>query len=1243
MIRRCISMRIAVIALVVCPWLVGIGEIGILPAAAQVDEATRLSQQLSKLYNDSRYSEAIPIARRLLELLQKDLGPEHPDVAQSLNNLAMLYVEQRGYSDAEPLYKRSLAIYEAKLGKDHPDVASTLNNLANVYELQGKYADAEAFYQRSLAIREKVHGPDHPAVAVSLNNLALLYDNQGRYSDAEPLYKRSLAIREKVLGPDHPDVGTAFNNLAQLYLTQGRYGDAELLIKRSLAIQEKALGTEHPEVARALNDLAEIYRTQGRYADAEPLFMRGLAIFEKALGPNHLDVAQSLNDLAGLYNIQARYADAELLHKRSLEIREKALRPDHPVVAASLNNLANVYLYQGRYADAEPRYKRSLAIFEKALGPEHLYVAQPLRALASVYVSQGRYSDAEPLLKRSLEISEKLLGPDHPNVAPSLNALAGLYEIQARHTDAELLVKRSLAMMEKAHGAAHSDVAITMSKLAEIYRTQGRYADAEPLFMRSLERLEKALSPNHPEVATSLNNLAALYEKQGRYADAESLLKRALEVRKKTFGPDHPDVADSLNNLAVLYGYQRRYADAEPLYMRGLAILEKDLGPDHPRVALMLNNIALAYIIQGRHADAEPLQNRALTIREKAFGPDHPEVAKSLYTLALLHHFQGRTDAEPLLKRALAIRERGLGPDHPDVGESLAALSMLYFDQGRYADALPIVRRSAKSHLLNAKSGFISKEMHLSVLLAAKSHSIVTNSEAINESYLGVQQATSSSASDAINQLSIRFAAGNDQLAQIIRRDQDLAIENKTLNKLIIEAVSKEPAKRDATTEKWIKTQIQGIASERIQLQEILTKEFPKFAELAQPIPLSIRGTQRLLADDEALVIFDFSSKSYAWIVTRADEEWTALKITAQELETQIMTLRESLTGDGPFDVQLAYRIYQEIFGAFSDKVALKKRISIVTNGALTSLPIQLLVTKDPTGRLLKEINWLVRTHAITNLPSVASLGTLRGASIPSFAIKPMIAFADPVFSKAVSQQVNAQANTKVPTRSLARFATGTQIDTRALGEHLQKKPIFSTRKEVQAIAKILVAHASDLHFGFDATETAVKTANLDQYRIVYFATHGLVAGDLEEIAKAKIEPSLAFSFPDNPTDIDDGLLTASEVAQLKLNADWVVLSACNTAAEDKPGAEALSGLARAFFYAGARSLLVSHWEVDDEATAALMTGVFLQMKNNPKLSHGEALRQSMLAILDNAKTDYDAHPRMWAPFVVVGEPAKPN
>jgi CHAT domain-containing protein len=195
-----------------------------------------------------------------------------------------------------------------------------------------------------------------------------------------------------------------------------------------------------------------------------------------------------------------------------------------------------------------------------------------------------------------------------------------------------------------------------------------------------------------------------------------------------------------------------------------------------------------------------------------------------------------------------------------------------------------------------------------------------------------------------------------------------------------------------------------------------------------------------------------------------------------------------------------------------------------------------------------------------------------------------------------------------------------------------------------------------EIKLGLDATETVVKQSKLDQYKIVYFATHGLISGELEKFSRVKAEPALVLTIPDNPTELDDGLLQASEIAELKLNADWAVLSACNTASADAVGAEALSGLARAFLYAGAKSLIVSHWEVDDQVTANLMTRIFLLMRNNPKLSHGEALQQAMLAIIENAgsgssearglvqpepQEDTAFHPRLWAPFVVVGEPAK--
>nr|MBP9089826.1 tetratricopeptide repeat protein [bacterium] len=617
-----------------------------------------------------------------LTIFEKVNGPDHPDVASSLNNLAELYRTQGRYADAEPLFKRSIAIRESKLGAEHPNVATSLNGLALLYKTQGRYADAEPLYKRSLAILEKVNGQDHPDVATALNNLAALYQTQGPYADAEPLYKRSLAIRESKLGADHPDVAISLGSLASLYVSQGRYADAEPLFKRSLAIQESKLGADHPDVATSLNDLASLYVSQGRYADAEPLFKRSLAISEKVNGPDHPDVALSLNNLAALYKTQGRYADAEPLYKRSLAIRESKLGADHPDVASSLNNLAMLYASQGRYADAEPLYKRSLAIRESKLGADHPDVATALNNLAGLSDSQGRYADAEPLYKRSLAIRESKLGADHPNVATSLNGLALLYKTQGRYADAEPLYKRSLAILEKVNGQYHPDVATALNNLAELYRTQGRYADAEPLYKRSLAIQESKLGADHPDVATSLNNLAELYRTQGRYADAEPLYKRSLTIRESKLGADHPAVATALNNLALLYDSQGRYADAEPLFKRSLAIRESKLGADHPDVATPLNNLALLHASQGRYADAEPLFKRSLSITENRLGvrreidpfakaaqrlrfqmiPCHKFMASdsSREELAILQKLQANAlpDVMPEFERILSVRKK---------------------------------------------------------------------------------------------------------------------------------------------------------------------------------------------------------------------------------------------------------------------------------------------------------------------------------------------------------------------------------------------------------------------------------------------------------------------------------------------------------------------------------------------------------------------------------------------------------
>ena len=387
---------------------------------------THFSQRLEMYADDwmlanllekaGRYSQVTTILRRqILKVNQKRFGKQSEETANSLNNLANLYLNQGKYEEALPLYLRALEIWENVLGKEHPNVATSLNNLAILYYSQGKYEEALPLYLRALEIFEKVLGKEHPDVAQSLNNLAYLYNSQGKYEEALPLYLRALEIKEKVLGKEHPHVATSLNDLALLYANQGKYEEALPLYLRALEIGEKMLGKEHPNVATSLNNLANLYANQGKYEEALALHLRALEIREKVLGTEHPDVATSLNNLAILYYSQGKYEEALPLFEESLKIYKEVLGTQHPYYAISLGNLAGIYEQSGNYEKALPLREQALKIHKEVLGTQHPYYATSLNNLALLYKTMGKPEQALPLYEESLKIVRKILGEEHPD------------------------------------------------------------------------------------------------------------------------------------------------------------------------------------------------------------------------------------------------------------------------------------------------------------------------------------------------------------------------------------------------------------------------------------------------------------------------------------------------------------------------------------------------------------------------------------------------------------------------------------------------------------------------------------------------------------------------------------------------------------------------------------------------------------------------------------------------------------
>lgn len=353
------------------------------------------------------------------------------------------------------------------------------------------------------------------------------------------------------------------------------------------------------------------------------------------------------------------------------------------------------------------------------------------------------------------------------------------------------------------------------------------------------------------------------------------------------------------------------------------------------------------------------------------------------------------------------------------------------------------------------------------------------------------------------------------------------------------------------------------------------------------------------------------------------------------------------------FDVVLAHNLYRQVLEPVKAGWESAERLLIVPHGPLGHLPFSVLVTRStPLGPAVgalfanyQRIPWLVRTHSITVLPSVTSLATLRALPPGDPSRRPFVGFGDPVFSK---QQIRRADSLAPPSPSNDAAAVTLRASARPVGVEAgqlgQLPRLPETAEEIRSIARAMKANPTeDVFLGVQANERVVRTLGLSRYRVIVFATHGLVPGDLVGLT----QPALALTAPEVAQIEGDGLLTMDEILGLRLNADWVVLSACNTASGNGAGSEAISGLGRAFFYAGARALLVSNWPVETTSAKWLTTELFRRQSEDPRRSRAEALRQTQNALIDlpgqvdpitKQLVHSYAHPIFWAPFVLVGD-----
>ena len=1022
-------------------------------------------------------------------------------------------------------------------------------------------------------------------------------------------YFKALEVRRATLSERHPDIATSYDNIANVYADQGENARALEMSLKALDVRRAALGDRHPDVADSYNNIAIVYAAQEELTKALEFFSKALEIRRVALGERHPDVATCYNNIANIYNDQGEHARALEMYHKALDIRLAVLGAQHPRVASTYTNIATVYHAQGELAMGLGMHLKALEVFRVSLGERHPHVATSYSHIGAIYHDQGEHAKALEMFFKALDVRRAALGERHPDVADCYNGIALVYADQDENALALEMHLKALDVRRAALGERHPGVARSYNNIANVYLARGENAQALEMYLKALEIFRAVLGEFHLEVAGRYNNIASVYSAQGEHALALEMYHKAMEIYRVALGERHPDVAEVCYNIGNVYRAQGKNALALEMHLKSLDVRRAALGERHPNVADSYYSIANLYRIQGDQARALEEYGCALValgMSPEADQPgDLPQDAPSLTPL-------------PLVPRVLLARGR-LRELRPG-SDSAAGLRATLGDYRAAADALDLLREGSsrdedKVRKAEDVSDLFPRAVGAAARLAAASGTTVPLLESLAFAERGAArvflEGLGRSRASAFGRVAPAALAEKSSLAAEIRqlngrivREQDKPFEKRNR-----EAVERLFLDRKRTDEAWR------------ALVARMDREFPEYAALKHPRPCSVAEARACLADDEVALFYVLASNtSYLLILSARDDATGGLAIhklpPSGEIAEAVAALTQAkVLEDADATRERGEAAYQMLLAPASQAIA-GKRLVIVPGGVLGQLPFELLA--EPVGG--GGTRFLIQGHSIRYAPSLTVLHMIRRweGERPEVG-RTLWALGDPVYAPTDSRITNAGEPSAEAIRLAARLRGGERGTT--------FERLTGTGREVERLAGLMGSGADERLLGPDATEATVKRLSDDgtlaKYRYVHFACHGVLGtGD-------KVQPGLVLSQLGN-TEGQDGYLRMDEVTDLRLNADLVTLSACQTGQGKVFRAEGVSGLARAFLYAGSRGVLCSLWQVDDAATADLMAETYANLKAGQ--SSADALRSAQLKMIEAGEP-----PLHWAPFVLIG------
>ena len=1083
------------------------------------------------------------------------------------------------------------------LGKENADYAKMLHDLAVYNYLLGNHSEAIRLGTEALNIRKRVLGKENIDYMASLHNLALCYSALENYTEAIPLETEVLSIIKPTLGKEHPDYVAVLAFLAFYHSRLGNYTEAIHFETEALNIKEQTLGKEHPDYLKSLSNLSIYYSTLGNYAEAIHFETEALNIKEQALGKEHPDYAQSLGNLANYYESLGNYTEAIKFGSETVSITGSVLGKEHPDYATSLHNLAHLYYRLGNYTEASQLETEALNIRERTFGKRNSDYLKSLSNLSIYYSDLGNYAEAIRLGTEALNTREQTLGKEHPDYAQSLGNLANYYELLGDYTKAIKLGSETVSIIGSVLGKEHPDYPRALSNLANYYSDLGNYTEAIQLETEALNIRERILGKEHPDYAQSLGNLAVEYRYLSNYTEAFRLDTEALNIRERILGKEHPDYLKSLSNLALYHSDLGDQDEAIRLWTETLNIRECILGKEHPDYAQNLDNLAGAYCSLGNYDEAIRLGTEALNTIERVLGKEHPDYATTLKTLSTCYSALGNYDeAIRLGTEAVNITEHSCGIRHPRLIYQKAALSSYYFNNNDF--------KNAEQYVIDINNAYKNYIRNTFANLASSERSLFWNAEnswfekAINiyAYYTCSQQIISDGYDLTLFSKGILLNSERDFSDLIMESNDKDAIETfdklrttrSTLNKLYEKPIAKRFLNTDS---------LENVA---IHLEKKLIGKSKIYGDFTHNMTICWKDIQKKLNPNDIaveFVCFPIQNDSIIYAAYVVDSKMKNPKMITLFEARQL----EKISGASYYTTPV---LSQLVWSKLDNYISNADNIYFAPAGELHNIAIESLPD-------YKANSIISDRHNFYRLSSTRQLAV----NMDKNPLEKAVLYGGLRYNTSV--EILEKDAKKYSIFSARDFSAIVQTDSLSLRGGASELP--ATKIEVEDIDRKFksVNVKPLLYTDTTGTEASFKDLSGKKINIMHIATHGFYWTEKEARRmnnlnflqlndnksaryvedKALTRTGMLFSGANNalsgkpiPENIQDGILTAREISFLNLRGlDMVAMSACQTGLGEITG-DGVFGLQRGFKKAGANSLLMSLWKVDDKATQMLMT-----------------------------------------------------